>query len=196
MKYVKIVKRSNLPPGANIISSHAIYKIKLNDDQSLKLKARIAPHGNEDSDKDVMKTDCCMCSPLGIRIVVSVSTYKKWRLIRIDVKTAFQQTGPAMRSVFVIPPKESRQRDVVWLLLAAAYGLVNSNAKWQVKSDGAITSLGFIQSSAIPQLFLHFDNNGSVDIVLIKIVDDILATGKDDALRSFVTHFGLVFKLR
>ena len=42
----------------NIISSHAIYKIKLNEDLSLKLKARIAPYANEDSEKDVTKTDC------------------------------------------------------------------------------------------------------------------------------------------
>lgn len=75
MKYIKIAKRSNLPPDANTIS-HVAYKFKLNDDLSLKLKARIAPHGNEDNDKDVMKTDCCMCFPLGIRVVLSISSYK------------------------------------------------------------------------------------------------------------------------
>ena len=100
---------------------------------------------------------------------------KKWRLIRIDVKTCISaHHGPALRAAFIITPKESRQRGVVWLSLAAAYGLVNSNAKWQVQSKDTITSFGFIQSSAIPQLFLHFDTNCNVDVVLIKILDDIL----------------------
>lgn len=34
-KNVKVVTRSNLPPQANIIQTHVIYKIKLNDDSSL-----------------------------------------------------------------------------------------------------------------------------------------------------------------
>lgn len=80
-KNVESVKRSCVPPGSNVISSHVIYKVKMNEDGSLKLKALIAPHGNEDSNKDQMCTDCCMCSSLGIRIVISVSTYKKWRII-------------------------------------------------------------------------------------------------------------------
>lgn len=42
---VKTVPRSSVPKSANIIGSHTIYKLKLNDDQSLKLKAHIAPHG-------------------------------------------------------------------------------------------------------------------------------------------------------
>lgn len=194
-KNVEVVKRSSVPPGSNIISSHVIYKVKMNDDATLKLKARIAPHGNEDSDKDQMRTDCCMCSPLGIRVVISVSVYKKWRIIRIDVKTAFLQTGRASRKVYVIPPRECRQRDVLWLLLAAAYGLENANAKWQVKSDSALASLGLIQSSAIPQLFVHTDRNGNIDMIVIKMVDDILATGQDDVLKSFVTDFGGPFAL-
>lgn len=134
-------------------------------------------------------------SPLGIRVVMAVSAYKKWRIIRIDVKTAFLQTGPANRSVYVLPPKESRLRNVLWLLLDVAYGLVNYNAKWQVQADHALDSLGIIQSTAIPQLFIHLDSNDVVDMVVIKIVDDILATGTDDDLRLFVTSFGNKFTL-
>lgn len=44
-KTVKPVHISEIPPDANIISSHVIYKVKMNDDKSLKLKAKIAPHG-------------------------------------------------------------------------------------------------------------------------------------------------------
>lgn len=36
-----------LPKNANVMGSHVIYKQKYEDDKSLKLKSRIAPHGKE-----------------------------------------------------------------------------------------------------------------------------------------------------
>lgn len=96
---------NKVPHDTNIISSHIIYKVKLNDDSTLKLKARIASHGNEDSDKDLMRTDCCICSPIGIRFIFSSATYRSWPIIRIDVKTALLQSDPASRQVIVIPTK-------------------------------------------------------------------------------------------
>lgn len=50
LKHVNIVSRFSVPKDANIISSHVVYRLKLTDEDQLKLKARIAPHGNEDSD--------------------------------------------------------------------------------------------------------------------------------------------------
>ena len=107
---VRVVARSTVPSNANVISSHVIYKIKVNDDESLKLKARIAPHGNEDSLKHEMRADCSMCAPMGIRLLISIATIYKWRLTKVDVKSAFLQTGAAERQVFVIPPRESSDR--------------------------------------------------------------------------------------
>lgn len=41
-----------------------------------------------------------------------------------------------MRDVLVIPTCKINDRGkVLWLLLAAAYGLVNDNDKWKVLSD-------------------------------------------------------------
>lgn len=105
IKTFQVVNRQDIRQGANIISSHSIYKIKLNDDSILNLKARIAPHGNEDTEKDAMRTDCCMCSPIGIRIVISIATFCGWRIIINDVKTAFLQSGPANRNVYVTSPR-------------------------------------------------------------------------------------------
>lgn len=70
-----------------------------------------------------------MCFPIGIHVVITVSTYKNWRIIRIDVKKASLQTGPTNQSVYVILSKESREKSFLWLLLSAAYGLVNFNPK-------------------------------------------------------------------
>lgn len=108
-----------------MINSHVIYKFTVNDDKTLKLKFRIAPHCNENSLRDYLITDCCMCSPTGIRIVLLTSALFKWRLTLLDALTAFLQTGDAERDVYVIHPRQCRDRRFYCLLIAAAYGLVN-----------------------------------------------------------------------
>lgn len=120
------VHRKTVPHDVKIISLHVVYKIKVEDDDSLRLKARIAPHGNEDSEKSIFSSDCCIFSPTGIRIIILVASDHWWRLVKINVKMAFHQFGPADRKVYVIPPKESRLRNELLLLLVAGYGLVNA----------------------------------------------------------------------
>lgn len=120
-KTVECVSLTDVPENANVISSHVLYKININDDKSLKLKARIAPHGNEDCMKDDLKSACSMCSSVGLRILLLTASLQKWRLSKIDVKSASLQTGNAARDVYVIPPKESADLGkVLWLLLAAS----------------------------------------------------------------------------
>lgn len=46
LKSAEIIPSHKIPAGANIISSHTLYKVKQEDDGSLIMKARIAPHGN------------------------------------------------------------------------------------------------------------------------------------------------------
>lgn len=194
-KTVKTVPIDEVPKDANVISSHVIYKVKVNDDKSLKLKARIAPHGNEDSIKNELRSDCAMCPPLGVRIILSIATLFAWILTAIDVKTAFLQTGRAERDVYVIPPTESTDRgSKMWLLLCAAYGLINSNAKWQVQSDQELKDIGFQQIPVVPQLFM-LRRNGKLVVVLAKFVDDILLTGVPEIVKEVIERFNKRFKL-
>ena len=194
-KTVKIVPRDKLPNGANVVNSHVLYKIKKNDDVSLKLKARIAPHGNEDNIKNDLSTDCTTCPPSGLRIVESVASLHGWKVHKADVKSAFLQTGAAMRDVFVKPPRESGMRSThMWLLLTAAYGLVNSNAKWQVQSDQSFFELGLTQCQKIPQLFYR-RHNGNLVLIVAKIVDDIKAASADGNAKAFIENFSQKFDL-
>lgn len=72
-----------------------------------------------------------MCSLSGTQFLLSVPSFKKWRLTEIDVKSAFLQAGSAARDVYIIPLRESSDRSQYWLRLAASYDLVTANAKWQ-----------------------------------------------------------------
>lgn len=45
-----------------------------------------------------------MCPPLGIRVVSSTATIRKWRCVCTDAERAFMQTGQSQRDVYVYPP--------------------------------------------------------------------------------------------
>lgn len=136
-----------------------------------------------------------MCSPTGVRILLSITSKRGWRLSKIDAKTAFLRTGDAERAVFVIPPIESEDRgSYVWLPLAAVYGLINSNAKWQVQSDQLLRKLNFIQVSVLPQLF-YMMQDGEVVALLAKIVDDILISGEPSLVDSIIEKINSRFTL-
>ena len=192
-KRVRRVPIPDIPAQANVIRSHVIYKVQVNDDSSLSLKTRIAPHGNEDSQKRDLRTECCMCPPSGIRIMLAVASMSLWLITKADVKSAFLQTGQAQRDVYVVPPRESNDRSHYWLLLTAAYGLVN-NAKWQDQSDSLLQDLGLVQIAVIPQLFYLIKDN-KLSLLVAKIVDDLLVTGLPEVVRAFLQKFNMRYKL-
>lgn len=45
-----------------------------------------------------------MGPPIGIRAILSIQAVEKWRAIKIDLMSAFFQSGPAQRNVFVDHP--------------------------------------------------------------------------------------------
>jgi len=112
----------------------------------------------------------------GIQMLLSIASLMKWPLSKIDFTSAFLQTGNAERDVYVIPPRECGDRSKYWLLLTAAYGLVNANAKWQKHSDEVVRSIGFLQLVFVPQLF-YWKNGNELAMVAVKVVDHILFAG-------------------
>ena len=124
MKTVREVSVDKVPKGSNVITSHVIYKVKANDDGKLKMKARIAPHGNKDKDRDLLKTDSAQCLPTGIRILISIAMIMKWLLAKINFFSAFLQTGDAKPDVCAITPQECNRISSYWLLLTSAYNLL------------------------------------------------------------------------
>lgn len=193
---VKILPRSSNSWCASIISSHTVYKLKQIYDKSLRLKAHIATHGDENSDKDNLHTECCMGPPVGIWIVATTPSTKKWRIVRMDAESSLLQTAAASRKVYVIPSSEfSHRYSVLWHLLPASYGLFNSNYKWKGQSGDAFVSFGFEHVALVPQL-VNLRENGEVILPAIKIVDAILFTGTDASMHQSITNFNRTFKLR
>lgn len=105
------------PHDANVISSHTIYKVKVCDDDSHALNARIAPHRNEDDPRSFIRSDCAMGILAVMRIPISTPSLIPWKLHNLDGNSAFPQTGSAVRDLYLIPARESPVRGkVLWLL--------------------------------------------------------------------------------
>lgn len=154
-RIVGIVTRSFVLKIVNLISSHLPYKIRIDENNALKLKALITPHGNEDSIKQKLRTNCSMCAPLDVRIFIFIGTIFKWRLYCVDVKSAFLQTGPAESSVYVIPSQASGDRvKCIWLLLTATFGLINAIDKFQIQSDNLLFDLEIHRELDVLQFFM------------------------------------------
>lgn len=88
MKIFQTVRVFKVSEDPNIIIGHVSYKIKANDDDFCRMKARIAPHGNKDSDTPNLKTDSSICPTVEIRIQLSMVVIFHWCLDKIDFKSA------------------------------------------------------------------------------------------------------------
>eukprot|EP00171_Calliarthron_tuberculosum_P001315 IDg1315t1 len=194
MKTVRAVHVTDVPLNANIITSHVIYNVKTNDDNTKKMKARIAPHGNKDKEKTNLKTDSATCPPIGIRILISIAVINKWSLAKIDFKSAFLQSGNAMRDVYVVPPRECNTRSHYWLLLTATYGLVNANSKWQEISDELLRSIGYKQLVYVPQVFYIYESN-ELKAAAVKVVDDVLFAGPKPLIQNSISKIQSQYEL-
>lgn len=192
---MKRIYRKHVPTGATTVSSHVVYIIKVENDKSLSLKARIAPHGKEGSKAANLRSDRCKYSITGIHIVLTLASVQKWRLVKIDVGMAFHQSSPSNRMVFARSLVAWKIWNQLWLLLVAGYGLVHTNYKWQSVFDAVFHKLDSEHLSTVPQLFVKSDSWRNVVLLVIKTVDDIIDCGTQMKTHYFAQLFRKAFKL-
>lgn len=84
-----------------------MYGISLCVDKKLQLRACNAPHMNGDCFISDPRSDCSMCSLLGVRLLLATAASRNRCLTKIGVKAAFLQIVAAERDVYVIPPHDS-----------------------------------------------------------------------------------------
>lgn len=73
----------------------------------LQLMALTAPHGNEDSLKHELRSDCSMCAPTGAWILISLAVLKKLAFSWVDVKVAVLHAGVKERIFHVFLRRKS-----------------------------------------------------------------------------------------
>lgn len=190
------VAESELPSEANVISSHVVFKIKTNDDSSLKLKGRIVVHGNRDADRDLVRSDCAAADMMLIRLVISLTTIMGFNLGSADIKGAYMQSGPIQREVYVRPPKDCyRRRGYVWRLLKLPYGMVDAGRQWLLRvEDWLLGSAGMNRVDGVNQIFTRTEG-GRIKTIVAKVIDDFLVAGSTEDIKGFFKELSGEFQV-
>ena len=130
MDHVRAVHSSKATKYSNIISSHALYKVRANDTSELYITARLLPHGIDDSMKSVLKIDANSCSSSRVWVVCRIITIIDWPIFKVELDSAFLQSDSCTRDVCVCLPNESGYRvKFYWFLLVTSYRPVNESLK-------------------------------------------------------------------
>lgn len=191
------VDESTIPKNGNIISSHIIYKVKQNEDGTLKLKARLCPHRNRDRAKGTIRSDSANVQFDIFRLLLSLATMLDFRLGCVDVTAAYLQSGPISRELFVRPPREYQtKRGVVWKLIKLSYGISEAGRQWAKTIESwLLHDQKMVRVNGISQLYLKRDQSTNITLLLAKLTDDLLIAGSEQDMHNFATSIQKRFKI-
>lgn len=192
------VDERDIHKGANIISSHVVYKIKTDEAGRHRLKARICPHGNKDAMKDEIRKDSATAQFNVIRLMLAMATFFPMRLGVIDISGAYMQSGPIKREMYVRPPREwdGTARGRVWKLTKLPYGVSEAGRQWAtVIEDWLTNKMGMETVTGVSQLFIKRGAEGNIQMIMAKITDDLLFAGSKERMGQFVESIQARFSI-
>lgn len=185
--YVEVQDKT-VPRDANVISSHVIYKVKTEEDGARRLKARIVPHGNHDSEKEEIRKDSSNAQLFVVRLLLSLVTFLDFRIATADITGAYLQSGPIKRDIYVRPPRDwGCDRSILWKLLKLPYGIVEAGRQWQtVVEEWMLNEAGLERVFGLSQLFTKRKKDGSICLIIAKVTDDFLIGGTIEEIHKFI----------
>lgn len=160
------------------------------------MKARNVLHGNRDRDRFSVRRDSSSADLAVIRLVVSIGVLLGFCFGTADVKGAYMQSGPAKRDIFMRPPKEYRSRGNIWKLLRLPYGIVEAGRQWLCVIEDWMMNVYFMERvHGIDQLLVLKLPDGSIGLMVAKVVDDFFLAGSVGQIPRFFEHIRRYFKL-
>ena len=87
---------------------------KIKDGQAT-VKARLTIRGDLEDTENV-KTDAPTVRKANVKTLLMIAATEGWEIRSSDVQSAFLQSVPLERDVFVLPPKEKRVPGLLWKL--------------------------------------------------------------------------------
>ena len=104
------------------------------------LKARLVAKGYEERLENEIRKDPPTCLKESLRAVMVIAATCQWKVMSLDVRSAFLQGKEIQRSVFLKPPDEAGT-DKLWHLKKTIYGLGDASRKWYLKVKETLESL-------------------------------------------------------
>ena len=138
------------------------------------VKARLCIRGDQEPDKDQIKTDSPMVNKVNVKLFYAVAISHGWTVQSADVKAAFLQGTEIDRDIYVRPPKERRVPGRLWKMIKRAYGFVDASRGFYVKLDKVLQQLGCEVISLDQAMYVYHKSDGSLGGMLMTHVDDFL----------------------
>ena len=99
-----------------------------------------------------------------------------WRLMSLDIKTAFLQGQSIDRTIYIKPPPEANT-NMLWRLNKCIYGLADAPRCFYLHLREVLNESGASASQLDEALFFVHDKNGHLIGVIACHVDDLLYGG-------------------
>ncbi|KAK1406226.1 hypothetical protein QVD17_41515 [Tagetes erecta] len=167
-----------LPVGRKPIGCKWVYKIKHDANGEIsRYKARLVAKGySQREGVDFEETFSPVVKMVTIRVVFSLAVQHDSPLFQLDVDNAFLY-GDLNEEVYMRPPVGyySPTETRVCKLNKSLYGLKQASRMWNEKLVGVLLNFGFSKSKCDHSLFVKHD--GSVTVIALVYVDDIILTG-------------------
>jgi hypothetical protein len=178
-----LIRRSELPRGANVLPPKWVYKIKTDESGNpIQWKARITPKGFlQKEGKDYFEVFARTGSYKTKRVGLSLTAKWDHELHQMDVPTAFLWAD-VEEDVYMELPEGYRdgKEEFVCHLKKSLYGLKQAPRNWYLLVSKYIKSLGFKATVSDPCLFFRRSRTGRL-ILLFLFVDDFqISFHRDD----------------
>lgn len=170
----RVIPRSSLPSGANVIPVKWVYKIKTDANGDVaKYKARITPKGFKQREGvDYFEVFANTGKYKTLRVLLSLAASRDMELRQFDVPQAFTQ-AELKEAVYMDMPEGFKVDGQVCHLLMSLYGLKQSPRNWYLLISGfIINELGFTACVNDPCLFWKISRTGQL-ILIFLFVDDM-----------------------
>jgi Reverse transcriptase (RNA-dependent DNA polymerase) len=174
--------KSELPPGANVLSGRFVITIKdIGTDKEL-YKARYVVQGHRDKEKTSMVHQNTTAKQQSTRLLTGLAAKFGFRVCTHDVQQAYLQSAESLlRDVYLKPPAVlNLGADQVLKLLRPLYGLCDAGDYWaRTILDHLTKDLGLTQAIGDSGLFFQTMNRKLVALTS-SFVDDLLMAGTED----------------
>ena len=163
------------------------------------VKARLTVRGDLEMTEDI-QTDSPTVRKSNIKLVLTASARQHFDIKSQDVSSAFLQSKPIERDIFVRPPRERRIPGVIWRLKKTVYGLVDASRGFYLNFSQNLMDLGCEKMKMDPAMFIYFDENKNTEEVKEPIglavthVDDMLSAGENKFETDVIDKMKSAFK--
>jgi hypothetical protein len=181
-----------------VIGSKWIYKIKHATDGSVeKFKAQfLAKEFSQKEGIDYDETFASVVRYTSIRAVISNAAKIRWKIHRMDVKTAFLN-GIIEEEVFIEQPDgfEVQGREShMCRLKRDLYGLKQAQRAWYSRIDSYLQGMGFTKSEADSNLYYIIV--GGEPLILVLYVDDLFLTSSKRLIAECKRDLASEYKMK